>query len=115
MSMNLRHAAALAFVGWYLMLLPKHDPYFGMVSVSWDAIQGSFDTAKDCEEARAKAVVPPPPLSLLLPSAIPTPPASTGWFGKSEPTVSETPKARKPVERAYYCVGTDDPRLKGTQ
>ena len=85
MSMNLRHAAALAFVGWYLMLLPKSDPYLGMLNVSWSAIQGSFDTAKDCEEARAKAVVPPLTLSLVLPSATPTPAASTAGSATANP------------------------------
>jgi hypothetical protein len=40
--MTIRHAAALALMGWYLMLLPKKDPTFGVLPVSWDAIQRSF-------------------------------------------------------------------------
>ena len=111
MSMNLRHAAALALVGWYLMLLPKGGHTFQVFDIPWTATQRSFDTAKECEEARAKAIVPvlePSP----LPSATPTPPTSTSWFGNSEPTAtSATPKA-KPDERAYFCIETDDPRLK---
>jgi hypothetical protein len=87
MMMYSRHAAALALVGWYLMLLPKNDPTVGVFSVSWSATQGSFDAAKDCEAARAKAVVPPS--SPAAPSA-------------------------KPDQRAYFCIATDDPRLKGT-
>ncbi len=110
--MNLRHAAALALVGWYLMLLPKDDPTYGVFPVSWSATQGSFDTAKECEEARAKAVVPPVEVS-PPPRATATLPANTGWFGNSEPTASETPNP-KPIERAYSCIATDDPRLKGT-
>jgi hypothetical protein len=86
--MNLRHAAALALVGWYLMLLPKDDPTVGIFSVSWSATQGSFDAAKDCEDARAKAVVPP-----------------------SSPTAAQSVKSD---QRAYFCVATDDPRLKGS-
>jgi hypothetical protein len=108
MSMNLRHAAALALVGWYLILLPKDD--IQLFDIPWSVTQRSFDTAKECEEARAKAVVPAPEVS-RRPIATPTPPASTGWFGNSEPTASETPK-EKPSERAFFCVATDDPRLK---
>jgi hypothetical protein len=50
----------LALAGWYLMLLPNNGP--GMATISppvWSAIQHSYDTAKECEKARAKAVVPP--------------------------------------------------------
>jgi len=70
------------------MLLPKHGP--GMVQLSspeWATIQCSFDTAKECEQARSKAVLPPRP----------TP---TG------------PAAERLIDRAFYCVATDDPRLK---
>jgi hypothetical protein len=109
--MNLRHSAALALVGWYLMLLPKSGHTFQVFDIPWTATQRSFDTAKECEEARAKAVVPVLERS-PLPTATTTPPASTGWFGKSEPApTSETPTV-KPFERAYFCIETDDPRLK---
>jgi len=108
--MKTRHAAALAFVGWYLMLLPKDGHRIQIFDVPWSAIQRSFDTAKDCEEARAKAVIPPLAVS-PRPSTTPTPPSSTSWLGKSEPTASETPTA-KPIEHAYFCVATNDPRLK---
>jgi hypothetical protein len=76
--MKLRHAAALALAGWYLMLLPNFGPGIATVTPPvWAAIEHSYDTAKECERARAKAV---PPL------------ASTG--------------------QAFYCVASDDPRLK---
>ena len=89
--MKLRYAAALSLVGWYLMLLPKDDPTYGVFPVPWSATQGSFDAAKDCEAVRAKAVVPP--------DAPPRP--------QSSPTVAQAAKA-------YFCVATDDPRLKGS-
>ena len=58
--MILRHATALALVGWYLMLLPSNAPSLALISPPvWSAIQHSYDTAKECEKARAKAVVPP--------------------------------------------------------
>ena len=85
--MTFRHAVALALVGWYLMLLPKGNDLH-IFDVPWSATARSYDTAKECEEARAKAVVPPTP--------------SVATEGKSSP----------PVERAFYCVATDDPRIR---
>ena len=92
MGMKPSHAAALALVGWYLVLLPKDDPTYGVFPVSWSATQGSSDAAKDCEAARAKAVIPPD-------AAAPRP--------QSSPTAAQASKA-------YFCVATDDPRLKGS-
>jgi hypothetical protein len=60
MFMNPRHAAVLASVGWYLMLLPSTGPGIATISPPvWSATQHSYDTAKECEKARAKAVPPP--------------------------------------------------------
>ncbi len=56
MSMNLRHAAALALVGWYLMVPPfdasgkKHD--LDAPLAKWSQI-GWFDTAKECDAQEA--------------------------------------------------------------
>jgi len=44
--MNPRHAATLALVGWYLMLLPKDD--LQVFDIPWSDTQRSFDTAKEC-------------------------------------------------------------------
>jgi hypothetical protein len=112
--MNLRHTAALALVGWYLMLLPKgDDAIFQVFDIPWSATQRSFDTAQECEAARAKAIVPPDVqvVPRRQPNGTPAPQPITGWFGGSEPTATDTPEA-KPVERAYFCIETDDPRLK---
>jgi hypothetical protein len=53
--MRLRHAAALALVGWYLMVPPTTD---GKIDNSaplsqWD-IRSSFDSAATCEQAHHK-------------------------------------------------------------
>ena len=57
--MKPRHAL-LTLVGWYLMLLPNSGPGIATISPPvWSAIQHSYDTAKECEKNRAKAVVPP--------------------------------------------------------
>ena len=112
--MRLRHAAALVLVGWYLMLLPKgDDAIFQVFDIPWSATERSFDTAQQCEEARAKAIVPPDVQTIprRRPNATPAPDALTRLFGNSEPTGTETPKVT-PVERAYFCIETDDPRLK---
>jgi len=60
--MSSRQAAVLALAGWYLMLLPNSGPGIATISPPvWAAIQHSYDTAKECEHARAKAVLPPTP------------------------------------------------------
>jgi hypothetical protein len=54
--MNLRHAAALALVGWYLMVPPFTAQRAGPVDVDDQAplskwtIAGSFDTAEQCRD-----------------------------------------------------------------
>lgn len=50
----------LALAGWYLMLLSNNGPGIATISPPvWSATQHSYDTAKECEKARAKAVAPP--------------------------------------------------------
>ena len=83
------HVAALALIV-YLMALPQSGVSF--LSVPWSALQRTYDTAQECEKARATLPAPAP--------KVPTDAA------KGEPPP-------KPVERGYYCIATDDPRLKG--
>ncbi len=47
--MKPRHAAALALVGWYLIVPSKEEkpPY-------WNAIGESFESEKNCEKAAAR-------------------------------------------------------------
>jgi hypothetical protein len=59
--MNLRHAAALAIVTWYLML-PRASLHAGKVLVysnaplrTWARIGKSFDSITECEKAREEA------------------------------------------------------------
>jgi hypothetical protein len=97
--MKLRHAAALALVGWYFMvppirvLGPKNDPntpveFDAKAPLSeWKIIQG-FDAIKDCYDEPAH-------LEKLLHDPNPAINAvSKEWFEKGE------------------CIATDDPRLK---
>jgi hypothetical protein len=87
-----RHAAALALVGWYLMMPPPPDRPNGPVDISaslsrWEIID-SFDGAEECSKYR-----------FII----------QGFM--ADPT---TGKKRDPTPRgaAAVCISTDDPRLK---
>ena len=118
--MNSRHVAALALLGWYLMvpLPPEKTPspswgdYFGDLfrrtnSFSDWRIVESFDSATDCEKVRvrdftsdearkAQAVLAPEPKS----------------EGKApEPKAEAKVKAAMDAFAHAVCIATDDPRL----
>jgi hypothetical protein len=90
-DMKLRHAAALALVGWYLMIpsstLPPGVAYKEPLR-KWQIVRG-FDTANDCDDF----------LSTFFES-------------------SQQKQALNILEPAYRdymfaeCIATDDPRLK---
>jgi hypothetical protein len=85
-TVRFAHAAALALVGWYLIVPPPgynqpetHQAFLG----GW-AIEHSYHTAQACEEALAKMNTKFPPLS----------------------------SGRKVRDFVGLCVASDDPRLK---
>ena len=95
--MNLRHAAALALVGWCLMVAPRDSDFLFVTSVpvsKWVIVQ-SFDAAKDCEAERAEKV------GLADKSG-------TYWYYDTK----KRENVGAPADLAYRCVATDDPRLK---
>jgi hypothetical protein len=103
--MNLRHAAALALVGWYLMAPPLN---LGGIAddkaplTSWHN-EMSFDSARDCEEGKSTVLENRiDGLRKLEKIQIPYVPhamdQSIRWT-RSEFALSK-------------CIGTDDPRLK---
>jgi hypothetical protein len=51
--MKPRHAAALVLVGWYLMLPPNAAVRDTSTSLAHWSVEGTFDTASDCQEAMA--------------------------------------------------------------
>ena len=112
--MNPRHAAALALVGWYLML-PPHGSSGGVTALGvwtdapmskWE-IDQSFDTADECEQERARIGLKA--LDLLKS-------APKGYA--SLPLQYEGPRwnwAWAAERVASHCIASDDPRLKETK
>ncbi len=88
--MNLRHTAALALVGWYLMVPPAIGPDLPIAKWTHTA---SYDTAAECEKGRVEA------LAHFKESNPPLPPHITREEAVNSLISSE-------------CIATDDPRLK---
>src|SRR6266851_5482863 len=82
------HAAALALVGWYLMMPPwyndEKEPRLNAPIAAWE-ILGSYDSADQCMRKLVEL--------------------ANKAFARS------TPKERS--EFGVNCIATDDPRLKG--
>ena len=93
--MKLLHSAVLTLLGWYLMVPPPRTYLNNPHSFRGWVTQGSYDSAKECEDAAAQ------------------------WqqqmreFRGCEITNTRT-KGCTPFElwlEAYQCVATNDPRL----
>jgi hypothetical protein len=113
--MTLRHAAALAFVGWYLMVppaSPDRDALPGRLIAdvqtkplsAWE-IERSYDSARDCmaeRDARIKLAAKQPagPVSFSIPLSD----SDSKEFNKDEMHMQQMDS---------QCIETDDPRLKG--
>ena len=91
MSMNLRHTAALALAGWYLMGPPMNSDLKvdDSAPISQWKIMLSFDTAAECEKKRAQTL------------------------REIAPRKQDAPYSD--IASASVCVATDDPRLKETK
>jgi hypothetical protein len=92
--MKLRHAAALALVGWYLMAPPLSlgQPETNAPLSEW-AVTGSLDTAEECGTVKTQVV----------------------QMAISKFTADSSEHNRSLVDeaKASLCISTDDPRLKG--
>lgn len=92
--MKLPHAAALALVGWYLMLPPVHNGTADLsVPLSKWEIAFVFDSATDCDHSHQAQVVN---------AAI--------FLKKKMPSEAEHDAAVKFLDG--QCVASDDSRLK---
>jgi hypothetical protein len=97
-KINLRHAAALALVGWYLLAPPMTgEPGKGKVHAFLDTPisqwtqYGGFDSAAECSNARVDQLA------------------------KLEPAKDEADHDAKVIWSAisrFVCIASDDPRLK---
>src|SRR5215469_8784673 len=105
--MKSRHAAALALVGWYL-LVPPHPSATSVQNYDLNAplaqwgIFRAFDTAAECEEARADLIKPQPSPSEM--ANIQLPPGTKLMTGKQLEDFIE-------YQSHAQCLSSDDPRL----
>ena len=108
--MNLRHAAALALVGWYLLIPPvfsamgNHPRAFNDLNASlnrWD-IQASFESDTSCEKEKER-IRNEAPLRLK--------------FAHEHPDQDQNGNIVAVAEawQRAECVATHDPRLKETK
>ena len=89
--MKVSHAAALALIGWYLLVPLPDRPAAPM---KYWGHYGSFDTAKECEDAEMKI------LRESRRADFKTPP---GRYSDKE---------FRQALKTSECIATDDPRLK---
>jgi hypothetical protein len=117
--MRLRHAVALALVGWYLMVPPpcldpdEPAPVCRNIDAGLEnwRIRGSFDAAKDCRtdleqwkqrsHASKETVLPSQPIKQSK---------KTWWAGLSQAQQQAAIEEMDAYSAA--CIATDDPRLK---
>jgi hypothetical protein len=92
--MKLRHAAALALTGWYLMIPPAPGTKSVPPLSKWVRLH-EFVTAAQCEQAMEENQHPESGTLFISPS------------GKAY-TPSDTDMEQPPMK----CVASDDPRLK---
>ena len=99
---KLRHAAALALTGWYLMSppvirVPRRGPVVNPVAhFKYWKIRGSYESSDDCEDAKRAM----PMLVSENPEKMPK-----GFDDLSPAAVPE-------VIKSLVCIPADDPRLK---
>ncbi len=97
--MNIRHAAGLMFVVWYLMIPP---PYWSKTNPrtaplrQW-TVFGRYDSAQECSEERTKMIRVQ---SMALLSDL-----AEGVSDANRPSLSLDFKHA-------HCIASDDPRLK---
>jgi hypothetical protein len=96
MSMNLRHAAALALVGWYLMISPLDPANMTQVDTGaplskWHSMK-TYSSKTECDKGRDDE-------------------RATGARGLN--SRSQTKRVIATALSSAQCIATDDPRLKG--
>jgi|ERR1019366_5525132 hypothetical protein len=103
--MNLRHAAALALVGWYLMTPPLNSggiPDYDAPITSWNN-EKSFDSARDCEEGKVTVLESKIEARKRLEQI---------QIHPDKQIADQYFRWTRSVFAASKCIATDDPRLK---
>ena len=110
--MKLRHAAALGLVVWYLMLPPNAAVRDISIPLAQWSVEGTFDTASDCQEAMAS-------LSQRAESETEMRKLADQEWKKVRPDVNLPYDMRERLIKVVRerlktmrCVSSDDPRLK---
>jgi len=96
--MDLRHTAALALAGWYLMLPTKSSvilDYQPDLPLSQWSVDISFDSADACESYRVLSQE-----------------KSRDAFTNAKPDVKDAARASFELYNDSACISSDDPRLK---
>ncbi len=112
--MKLCHAAALALVGWYLMVPPhyKQGTDTSAPRSEWEQ-HGAFDTAEACERAKAILVNCGEILNGAKQGNVLN---ACGFPGKARPLKDEQQDTMvgqiAAQDMESECIATDDPRLK---
>jgi hypothetical protein len=115
---NLRHAAALALVGWYLLIPPPHkfgDDIDNLPFGRWSILH-SFDSATACERARELTIRRASKQPVNDEGETKEDISITNKMVKKYVSPSSTPipfkaTAMNPALSAT-CIATEDPRLK---
>jgi hypothetical protein len=107
--MNPRNTAALALVGWYLMMPPRNEITLNALApLSRWAIADSFDSASECRLAlKQKKMIADDEKKQRVAE-------DERRLQRSEPPSANIEQiAIEEQNRRSVCIATDDPRLKG--
>jgi hypothetical protein len=113
--MRLCHAAALALVGWYLMVPPvDKDNVLLNAPISQWVEDSVYDTADACGRAKASIQHCGYVLNGAFPSESVKQACGISWHNRNEYTDKKQANAVGVFARLYMssqCIATDDPRL----
>jgi hypothetical protein len=117
--MNLRHAAALALVGWYLMVpqpdAPGKAPNFKAPLSRWNQM-GAFDTAAACDKEReSRCQAAAKALDEVEREIAALPDTGKRPLSEAAPKVYDDDVTVSTFAlgiQASRCIASDDPRLK---
>jgi hypothetical protein len=99
--MNLRHAAALALVGWYLLIPPHQDDGASAPFSTWTGYSQTYKSQKECKIAL-----------LQFRQMIREPGAEESLRRGDGVSHQDLEDFQHAVDKQARCIATDNPRLK---